>query len=427
MRLCFYNPHAITNAVGNTVLSKAAQIFGTNKNNLRKHNLKYEFVLHFLKDSRYRTALVVDGAGTSFSTVLNKIPLIKNAYFLRRIVSYIEIYLWCFLNDLSPWKQEIIFSRKKLDKKSDILFSYAFCTEMFFSDRLLERSIIKSFEGKKILHASHFYKSTKKIAQNIQKTGTVYMVAEADLKKSPYFNTFFGFIKHVYILPHVLRKRYVKTQEFGKRKNICLALGTLVIEDESDESNRDHFDFFKINTLHPMRKQVFENKDSLTQLIDCNINFHNKDRIAIGNKSRLYKKSDIFRLVYDLFFLSEGKEYHKLDIVKKYNEYKMFLSAEENIGLSSVNFIEGMACGCAYIGVSHPMYSDLGMVDQEHYIAYDGTLADLRAKIDYYQKHPAALEQIAARGHEFALRRFSEEKVVKDFFVYLEHLVSEYD
>lgn len=424
MRLCFYNPHTITNAIGSTVLSKLAQIFGTNKNNLRKHNLKYKFLLNILKDNRYDTAIVVDGIGTSFSTVLSNIPFLKNNYSIYKLISFGEIYLWCLLNDLNPLKQQIIFDKKKLDEKSDVLFSFAFCTEMFLNDRMTEKSILKSFSGKKLLHASHFYKFTKRVSENVEKTGTKYMVAEADLKKSPYFNKFFGFIHQVYILPHVLRERYIKTKNFEERKNICLALGTLVIEDVSDESNKDHFGFFKINTLHPMRKVIFENKDNLTDLIDCCINFHNRERIAITNKSNLYKKNNIFKILYDLFFLSEGKEYHSLNIVEKYNEYKMFIAPEENIGLSSVNFIEGMACGCAYIGTDHAMYTDLGMVDKQHYIAYNGTLDDLKNKIQYYQRHPQELEEIAKNGYEFAKKRFFEERVVKDFLEYLEKLTA---
>lgn len=424
MRLCFYNPHTITNAIGDTVLSRLAQIFGTNKNNLRKHNLKYEFLLNILRDSRYDTAIVVDGAGTSFSTILGLVPFFRNNYFVYKLISRAEIYLWCWLNNINPLKQRIIFDGKKLDEESDILFSFAFCTEMFLNKRTLEQSIIKSFQGKKLLHASHFYKFTEKVSTNVEESGVTYMVAESDLKKSEYFNIFFSFIRQVYILPHVLRSRYINTKKFEERKNICLALGTLVLEDDSEESNKDHFGFFKINTLHPMRKAIFENKENLTEMIDCCINFHNKDRVTIANKSSLYKKNGIFKMLYDLFFLSEGKKYHSMDIVEKYNMYKMFIAPEENIGLSSVNVVEGMACGCAYIGIDHPMYTDLGMVDGQNYIAYDGTLDDLKSKIQYYQAHPQELDKIAKSGYEFAQKRFSEERIVHDFMEYLKRLTT---
>ncbi len=424
MRLCFYNPHAAINATGDTVLSKMSQWVGKDKKNLRKHNLKYSFLLNILRDKKVKTAIVVDGADTSFSAVLDKWGWLRNSYFIHKFISVLELYLWCFFNNINPFKQTIIFDRNKLDEKSDVLFAFAYCSHIFLNEQLLEKSIIKSFPGKKILHASHFYKQTKRVAENIKKTGTHYVMAEADLKKSPYFNQFFEFIDQVYILPHALRERYKKINPLHERKNLCLALGTLVIEPENDPSNKDFFDFFKMNCLHPMRKIIYENKERLSDLIDCCINFHNEKRLDITNKSKLYNKSRIFKMIVELFFLSEGKEYHRMDIVKKYNEYKMFIAPEESIGLSSINFVEGMACGCAYIGIDHPMYTDLGMVDKQNYIAYDGTLEDLKSKIRYYKDHPKELEAIAQKGYEFARQRFSEARVTNDFLNYLNRLIS---
>lgn len=424
MRLCLYNPQAIYNSIGETCLSRLAQIFGTDKNNLRKHNMKYAFILNLLRQNKYNTAIVVDGTGASLGIVLREIPLLNNNYIVNLIISYVEVYVWCFLNKINPFKQTIILNKNKLDNKTDILFSFAFCSYSFRSEKLIKKSIIKSFTGKKLLHASHFYKNTQEVAKSIKKTRTKYMVAESDLKKSPYFNKFFNFIKQAYILPHVLRERYVNASKFKTRKNKCLALGTLVIESESDASNKDYIEFFKTDTLHPMRKTLFENKKKLTDVIDCLINFHNEKRLEVINKVGAYNKYNIFKIVYDLFFISDGKEYHKIDIVKKYNEYKMFIAPEENIGFSSVNSIEGMACGCAYIGIDHPMYSDLGMIDKKHYIAYDGSIVDLQKKIKYYQTHKEELAQIAANGCKFAKKTFSENKVRDDFWHYLEKLTS---
>lgn len=419
MRLCFYNPHAISNSIGETCLSRLAQIFGTDKGDLRKHNVKYGFILNFIKDDLYDCAIVIDGTGGSLTAVMREIPFLGKSSKVNKIVSSVEIYIWCFLNNLNPFKQTIIFDKNKLDSKNDILFSFPFCSYSFRDKNLLEKSIFKSFRGKKVLHASHFYKSTGEIARNIRDTGTQYMVAESDLKKSPYFNKFFSFIKRVGIVPHVLRNRYKKITQFESRLNKCLALGTLVIENESDSSNKDYIEFFKTNTLHPMRKILFENKKKLSKVIDCLINFHNEKRLKISKNSKTYSASGIFRIIYDLFFLSDGKEYHKMDIVKKFNEYKMFVAPEENIGFSSVNSIEGMACGCAYIGIKHPMYSDIGMIDKKNYIAYDGSVEDLENKIKYYQAHQKELAQIAANGCNFAKREFAEKKVMNDFWKYL--------
>ncbi len=422
IKLCFYNPHAVGNTLGMTLLSTMAQIFGTNKKKLKKHNLRHNFLLDFLRNGKYNAAIVVDGAGTSLTPLLNKIFFIRNNYLVHKIISSAEIYIWCFLNGINPFQKEIIFRLKKLDEKSDILFTFAFCTDIFLNEKLLEKSIIKDFRGKKILHGTHFYGLTGAIAQNVKKMGVQYMVAEANLKKSSYFNHYFSFIEYVYCLPHVLRKKYKKIRDFQDRQNKCLALGTLVLDNVANEVNRDHYNFFKIDTLHPMRKAIYENRNQLADSVECNINFHNKKRIEISKKSTFYKKYDIFKMFYDLFFLSEGKEYHEMDIVEKYNQFKMFVSPEENIGLSSINFIEGMACGSAYIGLNHPMYTDLGMVEGKHFITYDGTLEDLKRKIGYYQCHQEELSEIARSGCGFAKERFFEEKIKSDFWKYLENL-----
>ena len=305
-----------------------------------------------------------------------------------------------------------------------MLFGFAYCTYNFFDKSFVDRSIFKNYTGPKLLHASHYYKSTKLVAENIRETGVRHMVAEADLKKSDYFNKHFDYIKQVYILPHTLRPRYVNTTNFTARKNKCLALGTLVLESKSDKSNADYFAFFKTDTLHPMRKIIYQNKDKIADIIDSLISFHNKKRKAVSEKSAWYNKNFFFRYLYDLFFIAEGKDYHSFDIVEKYNQYKMFIAPEENIGLSSINFVEGMACGCAYIGRSHNMYTDLEMIDKKHFIAYDGTLRDLRNKINYYQSHQKELAEIAEKGYRFAQKRFSEKKVVSDFWQYLTKLTN---
>ena len=52
--------------------------------------------------------------------------------------------------------------------------------------------------------------------------------------------------------------------------------------------------------------------------------------------------------------------------------------------MDCLGFVEGMACGSAYIGLDDPMYKDIGLIPGKHYITYDGTLEDLKSKIAYY-------------------------------------------
>ena len=74
-----------------------------------------------------------------------------------------------------------------------------------------------------------------------------------------------------------------------------------------------------------------------------------------------------------------------------------------------IGFVEGMACGCAYLGQTVGYYEDYGMKAGVHYIGYDGTLDDLKAKISYYQQpeHQEELETIAKTGCEFVRSHFN--------------------
>ena len=76
----------------------------------------------------------------------------------------------------------------------------------------------------------------------------------------------------------------------------------------------------------------------------------------------------------------------------------MFVCPEELVGMPGIGFVEGMACGCAYIGLNHDMYRCLGLEPGIHYITYDGTLEDLRKVILYYKQRPEEVKNIADTG-----------------------------
>lgn len=104
----------------------------------------------------------------------------------------------------------------------------------------------------------------------------------------------------------------------------------------------------------------------------------------------------------------------------------MFVVPEEINDLPGIGFVEGMACGCAYIGKIDPMYTDLGLKPNYHYVGYDGSLKDLIKKINYYQKYPKELEKIANRGYQFVTKNFNGANVAKKFISDLEKLTENY-
>lgn len=369
-----------------------------------KRNRRFSFLLELLRNRNYDTAIVVDGPVSSMP--FRRLgPLFNNSRFIRHF-SVFEVYAWCLINGINPFRQTIIFSLDKLDPKRDILFGFAYLEKTFSDKVLTEQSIFKKFKGKKLLHATHFYEHTKLVAENVRSTGTVTMVAEVDITKSPYFKTYFDFVNGIHILPFALRDRYVSTKEFSLRKNKCVALGTLAFFPDGHEPTASHRAFFNTNTLHPMRKTIFDHATELAPVMDSLIVTH--------KKKPQNKKRSVLEIIWSNINPAT-KEYHSFDIVDTYNAYKMFISPEETIGQPSINAIEGMACGCVYIGLDNPLYDDLGFEKGVHYVAYDGSLMDLTKKIEYYQAHPNELEKIAAAGRRFVVERFQPDTVVREF------------
>ena len=126
----------------------------------------------------------------------------------------------------------------------------------------------------------------------------------------------------------------------------------------------------------------------------------------------------VIRRLHDKFFLGHQKKYYSFDMVEKFNDYKMCVVGEEINGLPGIGFVEGMACGCAYFGQTVGYYEDYGMKEGVHYIGYDGTLDDLKAKIGYYQQpeHQQELETIAKAGCEFVRSHFNGPAAAKSLF-----------
>jgi len=327
-----------------------------------------------------------------------------------KVVSFFEIYIWCALCGLNPFRQTIIFTPGRLDPRRDVLFGMGFiASALEFHDP--DATILACYPGPKLLQFSHYFTKTRYLAAQIGAAGVHAFVAEADVAQSPFFKEFFPYAERVYVLPFVLRKRYVRTTAFETRINKCLAIGT-THHLEINDYTRDYCEFFKSDNYHRMRRVLYKQKEHLGALMDINI-YPWEDKPLPS--SRFYHAWKIYQYVYKLFH-REQASYWDFDIVALYNKYAMFVSPEEDVGLPTINFIEGMACGCAFIGLDHAMYRSLGMQDGIHYIAYDGTLDDLCSKISHYVNHPAELSAIADQGHAFVTRCFDEAHVRETFW-----------
>lgn len=227
---------------------------------------------------------------------------------------------------------------------------------------------------------------------------------ESDLQKHFVgFNDYFSwFHKQYLVIPFVYGERFKVVKPFSERQNKAVSVGTITYPEYIRK-------YYGTNCLQPARKQVYDHAEELKPWVDCfNSDYlENIKQIAVKKSDSVIKKT-IARL-HSKFFTGHQKKYYSFDMVEKFNDYKMCVVGEEITGLPGIGFVEGMASGCAYIGQTVGYYEDYGMKEGVHYIGYDGTLDDLKAKISYYQQpeHQQELEAIAKAGCEFVRSNFN--------------------
>lgn len=230
------------------------------------------------------------------------------------------------------------------------------------------------------------------------------MYNESDMQKRFIaFDKYFGWFRKQYlVIPFVFAERFQVVKPFAERQNKAVSVGTVTYPSYIRQ-------YYGTNCLQPARKQVYDNAEELKPWVDC----FNSDFLADDKPYNVSKKvgpiRKIINRLHDKFFLGRQKKYYSFDMVEKFNDYKMCVVGEEITGLPGIGFVEGMASGCAYIGQTVGYYEDYGMKEGVHYIGYDGSLDDLKAKISYYQQpeHQQELERIAKAGCEFVRSHFN--------------------
>ncbi len=415
MRIILHNPHALW-------FKENLTCFFTKTKSINK----YDFLFDYLYNNEKRIYVYIDNIYSA--------PLfIKSLKFLNFPI--IEFYAWVLLNKLNPFKFKIIRDIKRISE-NDVFFTFLYSTFVYADKEIRNADFInkiKKINALKVIQLSHFGYKTKLASQLTNDANIDLFVSETNLtNSSSYFNYFFKWYKkNVIILPFVAQQRFQYKKDFKNRINKVLFTGT----NTQKMKDSDFINFFKSDILQPMRAEIIQNKDSLNEFIDPLIN-----NLQVSSNPIIEKGKNKYLVNFYLFFidfirfgklltkrflnidfgnLKNESSYYKVDIVEKYNSYKMFIVPEEIIGVPGIGFVEGMNCGAAYIGVDGPMYRDLGMVANKHFISYDGTLDNLISVIKYYQINNEELETIAMNGYLFVKENFNSEKIAKDFFNYL--------
>lgn len=236
------------------------------------------------------------------------------------------------------------------------------------------------------------------------------MFNESNLQKySAMHNHYFGWFDGEFIVqPFVFAERFQCKKPFAERQNKAVSVGTITYMHNITEHYGDP-------CAQPARKQIKDHAAELGAYLDCFNSDYLEDADLKQISSNDFFVSKLYKRIYNRFNSGRQKKYYSFNMVDKFNDYKMCVVGEEIMGIPGVGFVEGMACGCAYIGQTVGYYEDYGMQEGVHYIGYDGTLEDLKAKISYYQmpEHQQELEMIANAGYKFVREHFHGETVAR--------------
>ena len=342
--------------------------------------------------------------------------------FIKSLIDPLELILWCLLNQISLSRVCFIFRKKALSGK-DVLFMMHYGNFTYEANELFVRGerlaeYLSDVNIYKVVHMTHYAYNPSSGANNLRILSPDLLVAENDLlKNSPFFIKYFADLPHsFYHLPYTPSARFVRKKPFKGRLNKIVATGSITFKMKGSE----FIEFFGVDELQPLRRTLYENSSKYSAELDSQISDLNASRVNVP-KDKM--KSLTNRLVKKLLSKHPQLSYYKKDIVAIYNAYTMFTVPEEICNLPAIGFVEGMACGCVFFGLDDPMYRDIGLIPNVHYVAHDGTLPSLISKVRYYQENSDELEKIANQGYEFVTNKINSNTIYKQFFNQIDAVV----
>lgn len=352
--------------------------------------IKHGYLLQYLLENpEYEVCNYINDRG--FSSLRNdNEPLMR---FLN-IFRFIEHRYTLKVNGIDSHKVTVIKNAKDI-RLDDIVILYNICTDNY---RGIEN--VKAFKALSMLH----FHGKKDENAMIEKADIHCYFNEVDLSKSSeLFQRYYHVERPWIVIPFVFADRFKNIKPFKERQNKCFSTGTITY--------KEHEEFLSVyhdSCDQPARKFVKDNPEFFKGTVDC----YNSDYLE-DNAGKKYIPGEfplvhLYKKIYNRLNVGKQKKYYSFNMVEKFNDYKMHFLGEEILGVPGIGYVEGMACGSAYIGLDSPMYRDLGLIPGVHYIAYDGTKEGLRKTVEYWQKpeNQEELERIAQTGCEFVRKNF---------------------
>lgn len=387
-RIIFVNLHS------DWMLLKSASVY------LWKYSVavKHGYLLNYLLESpEYEVCNYINDRGFSAFRSNNDL-----------LMKFLNLFkMWEYRKTLKvngiPKDKITVIKRPEDISPDDIVILYNIC-----SDNYRHMDGVHAFKALSMLH----FHGQKEEDAIIRKAGIDCYFCEANLSlTSEIFRKYYHLERPWVVHPFVFAERFQNLKPFAERQNKCFSTGTITY--------KLHEEFLAVygdSCDQPARKFVKDNPEFFKDTVDC----YSSDYLEDDSGKKINPKDNplvkLYKRYYNRTHVGKQKKYYSFNMVEKFNDYKMHLIGEEILGVPGIGFVEGMACGSAYIGLDSPMYRDIGLTPGVHYIAYDGTKEGLRAIVEHYQKpeNQAELERIAKDGCNFVRENFCGKKVSKE-------------
>jgi hypothetical protein len=361
---------------------------------------KYSYLIEVPVAQGRKVNILVNGANSGLipDSLFRKMPL-----FLRRQWLRYEMHLWLKHNELEG-KVNIHFSPSGITDKSTLLF---LCYRNFYFPKDLQKTCAAFSQV--IGHLSHYYLHPGGYSRAVKDIPNLWLASDVDVSGNAFFRHFFPWYqKQIRVVPFAVGDRFVPTVPFESRRPKAVATGTFhMIETETfNDQLHELKAFAHTNTIHPLRRSIFENKEKLQDFIDC--------FCFPYFESEMKERKWYHRFIPKRYKVTQAS-YFSFNIVDKYNEYRFAIVGEEFYnGIPGIGAFEAMACGTVLIG--HPdCYRGTGLEPGVHYLPHHNDIGDIINTIQKANNDPQHTREMAEKATALVKEQYTPVALWKRF------------
>ncbi|HEU4904430.1 MAG TPA: glycosyltransferase [Flavisolibacter sp.] len=361
---------------------------------------KYSYLIDVPVAQGQKVNILVNGANSGLipDSLFRRMPL-----FMRRQWLRYEMQLWLKHNELKG-KVNIHFSPSGIKDKSTLLF---LCYRNFYFPNDLQKSCAAFSQV--IGHLSHYYLHPGGYSRAVKDIPNLWLASDVDVSGNAFFRHFFPWYqKQVKVVPFAVGDRFVPKVPFESRQPKAVATGTFhMIETETfNDQLHELKAFARTNTIHPLRRSIFENKEKLQDVIDC--------FCFPYFESEMKEKKWYHRFVPKRYKVTQAS-YFSFNIVDKYNEYRYAIVGEEFYnGIPGIGAFEAMACGTVLIG--HPdCYQGTGLEPGVHYLPHHNDTSEIIDTIQKANNAPQRTREMAEKATALVKEQYTPVALWKKF------------